>query len=344
MMLEEILSRPAALRNDYALSREAGSFGDLAEELKPRVEGLWAEAGIEVPSVEIRTLYEKGNAVRRQWIVRSGGVIRGLAVFGVSGAGDEAGGETGDEAASSGEAAPDGGPSSGEAERRAGFMELYDGRGLVTGEHQFAAGKETVTAYFYRGAAPVRAETLEREGGEERRLYTDRYRYRRSGSLRTVERRYHNGGAPVRLSFRGGFPETDESFVKPAGYGTEMLENIHLGEGYQAVYSFDERGRIVSETYYDKEGGLLGVLNNVWSGDRLDSVSWKGDEERLTEYEYDAEGNRTIERNYRDGVFERTVERDGKNEKEELYMDGKLILRALWENGRKVSEERIREK
>jgi hypothetical protein len=314
MMLEEIFSRLAALKNDHALSRASGSFEDLAEELKPYVEGLWAEAGIEVPSVEIRTLYEKGKAVRCQWIVRSGGITRGLAAFGVS------------------------------AELRAGFMELYDGQGLVAGEHQFMAGKETVTAYFYRGTSPVRAETLEREGGEERLLYTDRYRYRRSGSLRTAERRYHNEGAPVRLSFREGFPQADERFIDPAGYGMDMLESIHLDEGYRVVYDIDERGRVVSETYYDKEDALLGVLNNAWSGDRLDSVSWKGDEERLTEYEYDAEGNRTLERNYRNGIIERTVERDGKNDREELYMDGKLILRAFWEDGRKISEERIEKK
>jgi hypothetical protein len=123
-----------------------------------------------------------------------------------------------------------------------------------------------------------------------------------------------------------------------------MLENIHLEEGYRVVYNIDERGRIIDETYYDKEDVLLGTLNNAWSGDRLDSVSWKGDEERLTEYEYDADGDRTAERNYRGGVLERTVKREGKNDREELYMDGKVILRAIWEDGRKISEERVEDK
>jgi hypothetical protein len=33
---------------------------------------------------------------------------------------------------------------------------------------------------------------------------------------------------------------------------------------------------------------------------------------------------------------------DGSREVEELYMNGEVMLRALWEDGRKISEERVR--
>jgi hypothetical protein len=40
--------------------------------------------------------------------------------------------------------------------------------------------------------------------------------------------------------------------------------------------------------------------------------------------------------------LERTVRRDGEQEIEELYMNGEVALRAVWIEGRKVSEEPVR--
>jgi antitoxin component YwqK of YwqJK toxin-antitoxin module len=92
----------------------------------------------------------------------------------------------------------------------------------------------------------------------------------------------------------------------------------------------------------DGDGAVIGELRNTWSGDRLMSVLWKSEtDERLIEYEYDSGNNRIAERNYKQGVLERSVvSKDGK-ETEEIFMNGKLILRVLWENGRKLSEERV---
>jgi hypothetical protein len=33
---------------------------------------------------------------------------------------------------------------------------------------------------------------------------------------------------------------------------------------------------------------------------------------------------------------------NGSKETEELYMDGVMVIRAFWEEGRKISEERVR--
>jgi hypothetical protein len=72
-------------------------------------------------------------------------------------------------------------------------------------------------------------------------------------------------------------------------------------------------------------------------------VHWKsGDDERLTEYEYDSAGDRMLERNFNRGILERTVRSTGNRDIEELYMNGRIVLRAVWEDGRKISEERIR--
>jgi len=62
----------------------------------------------------------------------------------------------------------------------------------------------------------------------------------------------------------------------------------------------------------------------------------------LSEYDYDGSGNRIAQRDYRNGVMERHIVIDGDNETEELYLNGIVVLRAYWENGRKISEERVR--
>ena len=86
---------------------------------------------------------------------------------------------------------------------------------------------------------------------------------------------------------------------------------------------------------------MIGELTNTWSGDRLLSVLWKTeDEDTLIEYEYDDKGDRVVERNFSHGVLERVIGNQDGTEIEEIYIDGILMLRAYWENGKKIREER----
>jgi hypothetical protein len=84
------------------------------------------------------------------------------------------------------------------------------------------------------------------------------------------------------------------------------------------------------------------MVKNTWSGDRIIAVlKIEGDVEKLTEYEYDSDGKRKTQRDIHNGVLERMVRIDGSKETEELYMNGVVVLRAFWEDGRKISEERV---
>ena len=335
MALERSPSRSAALRNPYALLIESFTEAELPESLKPRYEGGFI--------IEGRTLHRDGRKERGQWIFRNGpGRTRLNAVF------DESGEDAGE--------APGG---------LAGFMELYDDRGFITAEYEFFRGDaDTIISYFYRRETLIRSETRERSrgggaasgGGEagERHLFTDYYRYTRFGSLRAVERIYHerprqDRGAEagrVRLAFPRPVPGAmvETGFVHPGlSYGTAFLEDLAMNPGYKVRYVTDERGRVTGETRQDEEGKTIGVLKIGWSGDRISSVSWKTEtEERLSEFEYDETGDRIAERNYRDGVLERTLLRQGDKDVEELYLNGEVALRAVWEDGRKVSEEPVR--
>lgn len=373
MALEEVPSRLAALRNEYALVIDYIRPEELPELLLPFFHTPW--------EIEIRVLFNAGGETRRQWIFRDeNGQSRLVAVFQET----ESPGETAEAPAAppdneESQAAPpmesadetggalaveteikteteektEAAPSAGPKPALTGFIEVYNENYQITEEYQYSAGDdETITEYFYREKTLIRAEAREKiivETGESwRKLYTDTYRYNRSASLRSVERLYHEQAEaePVRLAFPNRILDaaSDTSFfsekLPPA---SDFFGDAYVGEGYRMVYATDDRGRILSQTLLDKEDQEVWVIKNTWDGERIVSaVKVEGEVKLLAEYEYDAAGNRILERNVRNGVLERLVRTDGKQDTEELYMNGVVILRALWEDGRKISEERVR--
>jgi hypothetical protein len=250
-----------------------------------------------------------------------------------------------------------------------GFIELYGENGLISLDRQLSEeGDELITGYTYnqvsRGNSPpgrellIRADTwrqfLDGEGQEGREdICTDYYRYTRNLSLRSIERVYYReapaeeeGEARTTLRFpRRSLDSADEEgFVSPAlAYGSQFLSDIYSDGASRVIYTTDERGRILEELRQDEDGNISTEIQNIWSGNRLSRVIVRtGEDERITEYEYNDDGDRIKEQNYYNGVLERVVYFRGNLEDEELYMNGELILRSQWEGGRKLREERVR--
>ena len=177
------------------------------------------------------------------------------------------------------------------------------------------------------------------------RTYTDYYRYTRSGSLRAIDRIIHSDVTKSRVGFPRlgpGVSFGDDLVSQGSAYTAGFFMGVSSPEGSMISYNLDSRGRILGEVWKDENGKILGELKNTWSGDRLQSVSWKSeDEDRLIEYEYDSKGNTRVERNFNFGELERIMTYEDGRDIEEIYMGGRLILRAYWENGRKVKEERV---
>ncbi|MCL2130006.1 MAG: hypothetical protein FWH35_06615, partial [Treponema sp.] len=175
---------------------------------------------------------------------------------------------------------------------------------------------------------------------------TDYFRYSRSGSLRAIDRVIHEEGSDLlRVTFPNLGPvisKGEELVTHGVSYSSSFLSDVSISEGAMVSYTLDDKGRILSEVWKNEDDEILGEFRNNWKDDRLGSVVWKSEgEERLVEYEYDSEGNRIAERNLRNGILERMVTSKDERDTEEIYMDGKLILRAYWEKGLKISEERI---
>ena len=122
----------------------------------------------------------------------------------------------------------------------------------------------------------------------------------------------------------------------------DVLGRIYVLKAARVVYDMDSQGRIICETHYDEEDNILAVINNEWQGDRINIIRWSAppDEGRIV-FRFSGK-DRIGEDDYRNGVLERKVTVQGNNEIEEIFMYGRVILRAVWENGRKISEERLR--
>ena len=300
-------------------------------------------------SVELRVLFENARPCRHQWNFRDQNNITRLNA-------------------------------SGDVNPRApadefSFVEIFDENHFLSEEFQNLSNGGRLTKYTYSGSVLVKAETwINEESGAQRQTayynspyylnlpdYVDLYRYTRSSSLRAIERIYRepsvasqpavasqssSASQPVRIPFPGLAPGafSEPDFMNPGmDYSSLFLDDVKLPEDSKSVYSFDSRGRIISEMMLDSSGEVWAEIRNTWSGDRLGSIHWKsGDDEKLTEYEYDSQGNRIIERNYSNGELERLVRASGNRETEELYINGRMMLRAVYEDGRKVSEERFR--
>ena len=329
MLLEEIPSGFAALRNKYAMMIDKAGRELLPDYLSPFYN--------EEFYIEIRVLHIDGKESRRQWIFRDQkGTTRLVAVFE-----PESEEEEEDE----------------KQRQQAGFIEVYDDNYLLTEEHQIQDdGVKTITYFSYMNGAIFRAEAWRAEPNEEEpvRIHTDNYLYNRSRFLRAVERIYHDDqrtdteGGKVRLAF----PSQIKDAINQSGFITgkvsldpDFFGGIVAEVGSRIEYDTDDRGRMLAQTMFSKNDEIIWVITYYWSNDRIvSSVKTEGDVELLTEYEYDDAGNRIVERNLRNGVLERMISTEDNMDIEELYMNGVVVLRAIWENGRKISETRIRER
>ncbi|MCL2382340.1 MAG: hypothetical protein FWC64_12275 [Treponema sp.] len=352
MALEFTPSRLVAMRSEYSLSVEAAAPEEIPAILLPYFDSSYR--------IELRTLFQGSAEARRQWIFRDS---RGFAMLVASGSAYFFGGD------------------GQEDERRTGFIEFRNSEGSVVRERLFEEDLsqwefrffytgnilQSSQAWFKPAPAPVPvpasppeyeypyeyAGTIEAppepEIPELALLFTHFYRYARSGALRAIDRVFH--GAAEENADRIAFPRTGPAMASAREAGNVpifytpgfILSAIRIAEGARVSYTLDNRGRIVSEVWTDEDGRIVGEFRNTWLNDRLAAVLWRSDDgEWRVEYEYNAAGDRVVERNFRQGVLERTVTRqeDGRD-MEELFMNERLMLRAIWEDGLKISEERI---
>jgi len=238
-----------------------------------------------------------------------------------------------------------------------GFIEVYDENSLLTAEYRFLQdGGRSRTDYDFKNGLLLNSKFSVWEGndesGEYKPVFTDYFRYNRSSFLRSVQRIFYKKSElsflddPVLITFPSGIMAAarNEYFIGerhnsyPEFFGETMAE-----KDSKMIYSTDERGRILSQTLYDADDKVIWVIHNTWKDDRIIStVKEEGDNINLAEFEYDSDGDRVLERNYTNGILERVVRSEGKTDIEELYLNGNVILQAVWEDGRKISETRMR--
>ncbi|MCL2759645.1 MAG: hypothetical protein FWD22_05485, partial [Treponema sp.] len=235
---------------------------------------------------------------------------------------------------------------------RRGFLEIFNEDLYLTSEYRFYEdGRSAKTDYTYNNNLLIKAEYLTIESYEEREYktaYVDHYRYNRTLSLRTIERVFHYDmhlSDPVSVTFPRrimdaaiiGIFSNERLNLYPEFFG-----DVFVGIGSRLIYDTDNRGRVVSQTLYDSEDSVIWFIINTWHNNRIISTTkTEGDLILTAEFVYNSDGDRIIERNIKNGVMERVVRAEGDLEIEELYMNNVVVLRAIWEDGRKISEVRV---
>jgi hypothetical protein len=392
MPLEEMKSRIAAMRGDYALVIDFTNSDELPVFLRDYYDENFF--------IEVRTLYKEGKEDRTQWIFRDGNYgVRLIAVL------FEAKHEEEDEnieAAFFDEDAVviqntddeniiaeaeddiDGEKTNTEVKEKkerkhglaSGFVEIYNEEYHLTTEYRYSdKGDEFKIEYFYNEKIKVSAQTMLWDDDKEDyiRAYTDYYRYNRSAFLRAVERVFltdqHITSADNVIKSDGAAGDTvtnndPENNVVKVSFPHNILaaarNDFFMGEKFNAypdffgdifvlkgsrlIYTTDKNGKVLEQTLVneDDEQTVVWKIVNTWSNDRIVKITkTEGDTVLLAEYEYNGKGDRVLERNIKDGVLERVVRSDGKTDIEELYQDDKVVLKAVWEDGRKISESRV---
>ena len=335
MALEEMPSRVTAMRNEYVLAVNFVQMDAIPEYLLP-----YYDVGY---FIEVRTLYQRGQQIRTQWIFRDiNGIARLASVFletSEPARNEDPANDTSDNL---------------ETKHNAGFIEIFDENSLFITEYRYYDdGRRNRTDHVYRDGLLVSSTVLfwDEDTGEFREAYADFLRYNRSLFLRSVERIFYEdrqlsfAEEPVRFSFPRRIAEMSDPrnlIGEKINAYPEFFGEVTISRNDRIVFITDVRGNVLTQTLYDEEDNAVWVIQNTWLNDRIIStLKREGDTVYLAEYEYNSNGDRIVERNFKNGVLERLVTTHGRRDIEELFFNDVVVLVAVWEDGRKISETRV---
>jgi hypothetical protein len=347
MALEEIESRFRALHYPYALAVIYVSDEEIPEYLTSYFnEDYYAE---------VRILYKNNEQIRTQWIFRDEEGNTRLNAVVLEPDSNIAPQETALEAALEDDDEEEINNKEiailKDIKSRNGFIEIFDEKTFLSSEYRyFEDGKIEKTEYKLKDNMLITAAYFVsiKNNKNFKPSYIDYYRYNRSFSLRNIERIFQDdislasatASFPRRImdSLKTGVAINEKINLYPDFFG-----NVFVSAGYRMDFNIDDKGRILGQTLYDEENKLVWTIQSVWKDNRIVSTTKTEGETVLTaEYAYNKAGEMISEKNFKDGVLERVVYTEGDKEIEELYINNAVVLRAVWEDGRKISETRIK--
>ena len=240
-------------------------------------------------------------------------------------------------------------------ERKTGFIEIYnDEANLLTEYTYYKNGDINRIDFEYNNNMLINAASFssqQEDEGNYTKTFTDFYWYNRSLALRSIERIFHidthaKKDDIAKISFPRNIRDMSNSDLLinerlnlyPAFFGEVYIE----GDS-KMVYDIDNRGRVLKQTLISKEEEVIWTITNTWHNNRIILTEKIEGEIKLTaEYNYNSAGDKILEKNFNNGVLERTIVANGNLEIEELYLNNVVILCAVWEEGIKISETRVK--
>ncbi|MFQ3548039.1 MAG: hypothetical protein SNJ56_06845 [Termitinemataceae bacterium] len=301
----ERIAQAAALREDYALEVSYITLQDLPEQLALLV-------SFEAATLRLERLYRQNKPIQERFFVFDRQNRRRLIAQ--------------------------------LAEDSFSWIERYDIRRQKIDEWwRVQNGPWWYTQYEYRDSKLIGAVTYQQNSIqpdlEAPVLFRDSYFYTRIGALRKVERLYTTSQDQKLQTLWFPLSLNKLEGINAIGPGA-LYKTQGTTSAIQVTYTLDSRGRVVKELHKNLAGNVVFEQENLWDGDRLVQViQTEGSIVRKTLYTYDTAGNRILEQNYVNSVLERQVNIEGKRETEELYLEGRLVLITVWEDGKKISEK-----
>ena len=338
LAIKEIKSRIIALRNEYALSMDSAASDELPAYLLPYYN--------EEYDIEVRTFYKNGAQIRTQWLFRD---INGRTRFNAVIL------ETSEEKTVKA-AREDEEDRVVVTQKKEGFIEIFDDKSNLAVEYGYLKdGNATRIDFIYNDNLLISAVFYKKQQDENDskfiKIFADLYGYNRSRALRTIERVFYvdikaDENDLVKISFPRNIRETsgDEFFVNERiNLYPDFFGDVYIENNSRIIFDVDNRGRILKQTLFDEENEMIWVITNTWQNNRIVlTTKTQGDLTLTAEFQYNREGERISERNLKNGILERSVKAEGGLEIEELYINNVVVLRAVWEDGRKISETRMR--
>ena len=332
MVVEETRTRAAALQNEFALNIIYANQNEIPVFLLPYI-----TAG---NFLEIHILYRNSRLLRTQWLLRDawGNTRLNAVLFEPNGSNTTADNITLNINV--------------DTRGKSGFIEIFDENSLLITEHRFfASGDKSRIDYEFSNNLLISSSFFSSENnGEYNRIYADYFRYNRSLSLRYLERVFYSDLQitidPVHISIPrrvmdaidAGYFVAERLNLYPGFFG-----DVFVDGGSRIIYDTDDRGRVLNQTFFDEEDNIAWAINNTWQNNRIVlTTKTEGNNIYTAEYEYNSDGEKILERNYTNGVLDRVVRTQGNIDIEELYINNVVVLRAVWENGRKISETMVR--
>jgi antitoxin component YwqK of YwqJK toxin-antitoxin module len=149
--------------------------------------------------------------------------------------------------------------------------------------------------------------------------------------------RYSDGAIVSKEEWKGVDLQSEEKFLADPN-GSATISQDHV-TGRTTKKVFDTDGHVLSELVTDKGNVVRSVVSAYADGKLQSKITKTPGRREEVRFEYDAHGELVTSRTTENRQLVKVTHYTGKNSFfEDLYLDGRIVLRVFYEKGKKIKE------